>query len=406
VPDSWFIANKRSPKVLLLALSRLPVGSSAKSTVGVPTNALAMATRCFSPPDNCFGKCFILASRPTLDKALVALFWASSSPWISKGSMTLSRADNFGNKWNDWNTNPTLSPLIVARASSSKEVISCPHRETVPDVGKSSPARIASKVVLPEPDGPTIATVWPLSTLKVISLTMDNTPSGLLTFLVMFFAFMSGVFKMKCRLFSFIVLALFAAANDANAFDANNPRILIVGDSVSAGLGVEYQKTWPKLLEDKIKEEGYNYGVINASISGDTTSGGAERLPELLVEHQPAIVIIELGGNDGLRGFPITTIKNNLTIMIEQAQSRQADVLLAGMQLPPNYGPAYTESFAALFPELATKHNVELIPRIMQDVALDGSLMQNDGIHPNREGQQIIFQLVWQPLQSVLYKTN
>ena len=259
---------------------------------------------------------------------------------------------------------------------------------------------------MPEPDGPTIATVWPLSTLKVISLTMDNKPSGLLTFLVMFFAFMSGVFKMKCRLFSFIVLALFAAANDANAFDANNPRILIVGDSVSAGLGVEYQKTWPKLLEDKIKEEGYNYGVINASISGDTTSGGAERLPELLVEHQPAIVIIELGGNDGLRGFPITTIKNNLTIMIEQAQSRQADVLLAGMQLPPNYGPAYTESFAALFPELATKHNVELIPRIMQDVALDGSLMQNDGIHPNREGQQIIFQLVWQPLQSVLYKTN
>ena len=175
---------------------------------------------------------------------------------------------------------------------------------------------------------------------------------------------------------------------------------------MSAGLGVEYQKTWPKLLEDKIKEEGYNYGVINASISGDTTSGGAERLPELLVEHQPAIVIIELGGNDGLRGFPITTIKNNLTIMIEQAQSRQVDVLLAGMQLPPNYGPTYTESFAALFPELATNHNVELIPRIMQDVALDGSLMQNDGIHPNREGQQIIFQLVWQPLQSVLYKTN
>jgi len=259
---------------------------------------------------------------------------------------------------------------------------------------------------LPEPEGPTIATVWPLSTLKVISLTMDNTPSGLLTFLVMFFASMSGVFKMKCRLFSFIVLALFAAANDANASDANNPCILIVGDSLSAGLGIEYQKTWPKLLEDKIKEEGYNYGVVNASISGDTTSGGVERLPKLLVEHQPAVVIIELGGNDGLRGFPITTIKNNLTIMIEQAQNKQADVLLAGMQLPPNYGSTYTESFAALFLELATNHNVELIPRIMQGVALDGSLMQSDGIHPNTEGQQILLQLVWQPLQSVLYKTN
>jgi acyl-CoA thioesterase-1 len=144
------------------------------------------------------------------------------------------------------------------------------------------------------------------------------------------------------------------------------------------------------LLEDRLQAEGYGYQVVNASIAGDTSAGGLARLPRLLALHTPDIVVLELGGNDGLRGQPVSTLRDNLEKMILLSRDSGARMLLAGIQIPPNYGPAYTQSLAAVYPELAQRFEIPLIDFLLADVALNRDLMQPDRIHPNAAGQRVV----------------
>jgi len=182
---------------------------------------------------------------------------------------------------------------------------------------------------------------------------------------------------------------------------AQLPVILVLGDSLSAGFGIDVQQGWVNLLQKRLQREGYRYSIMNASISGDTTAGGLARLPRLMEMHQPAIVIVELGGNDGLRGLALTEVEKNLAAIIEIAQKHDARVLLLGMQLPPNYGPDYTGRFYTLYGELAQHYEVARVPFLLQDVA-DGEFMQADGIHPRVEAQMHILNNVWLYLKPLL----
>jgi acyl-CoA thioesterase-1 len=178
--------------------------------------------------------------------------------------------------------------------------------------------------------------------------------------------------------------------------------IVVVGDSLSSGYGIAAEQSWVAMLEDRLRSEGYGYQVVNASIAGDTSAGGLARLPRLLEAHDPELVVIELGGNDGLRGQPVATLRDNLTKMIELSKQSGAEVLLAGIQIPPNYGQAYTQSLAAVYPELAARFAAPLVEFILEDVALNRDLMQSDGIHPNAAGQKIVFANVWRVLGPLL----
>jgi acyl-CoA thioesterase-1 len=178
--------------------------------------------------------------------------------------------------------------------------------------------------------------------------------------------------------------------------------IVVVGDSISAAYGLSQARGWVALLGERLKRERLDYSVVNASISGDTTGGGLARIDKLL-EHKPAVVVLELGGNDGLRGQPVDTLRANLAKMIELSQQRGARVLLAGMQIPPNLGPAYTQAFAAVYPELSMRYHVAFVDFLLAGVALHPELMQGDGIHANAAGQKIVFANVWRVLPGVLH---
>ncbi|MAF83737.1 MAG: arylesterase [Gammaproteobacteria bacterium] len=184
--------------------------------------------------------------------------------------------------------------------------------------------------------------------------------------------------------------------------DSGNRTILIIGDSLSAGYGLAKGESWTTLLQNRLSAKGYVYQVVNASISGDTTGGGLRRLPRALQVNTPAIVLIELGGNDGLRGTPIGVIRKNLATMIELSQAVDAQVILAGMAMPPNYGQAYTDGFAGIYAELANKYEVALIKFFMKNVALTPALMQADQIHPNAEGQPYLLDNAWATLEELL----
>lgn len=173
------------------------------------------------------------------------------------------------------------------------------------------------------------------------------------------------------------------------------PVILIVGDSISAGFGVPVQQGWVALLERQLQQDVPQVQVVNASISGETTQGGLTRLPALLKQHQPDLTVIELGGNDGLRGTPIPVIRRNLERMIVLAQESGSDVMLLGMQIPPNYGPRYTETFQATFGELATRYRLPLVPFLLEGIATEPELMQSDGIHPTTAAQPRMTALVY-----------
>jgi acyl-CoA thioesterase-1 len=198
------------------------------------------------------------------------------------------------------------------------------------------------------------------------------------------------------------LISLFIFAQNVSA-DAR-PIILVLGDSLSAGYGVELEDTWIALLEARLEEKGYGYRVVNASISGDTTGNGLRRLPRSLDIHQPEILIIELGGNDGLRGLPVEIMRDNLAEMISMAAENNIQVVLAGMLIPPNYGDDYTNEFAAVFPSLAAEYDTPLIPFFMEGVALDSDKMQADGIHPNTDAQPILMETVWTTLEPELAK--
>jgi len=180
--------------------------------------------------------------------------------------------------------------------------------------------------------------------------------------------------------------------------------ILVLGDSLSAGYGVKVDATWVALLEQRLAKQGYGYRVVNASISGETTGGARSRLPRALELHQPAVVIIELGGNDGLRGLPLKQVRGNFEYLIETSQAAQAKVVLVGMRMPPNYGAEYANSFHALYGELAKKYDVPLVDFFLDGVALDDSLMQADGIHPNATAQPKLLDNLWPALSKVLTK--
>jgi acyl-CoA thioesterase-1 len=191
-----------------------------------------------------------------------------------------------------------------------------------------------------------------------------------------------------------------AAAPATNA----KPVILVVGDSLSAGYGVAVDATWVALLERRLANQGYGYRVVNASISGDTTGGALSRLPRALELHRPAIVILELGGNDGLRGLPLKQVRANFEVMLTRIRAAGAQPVLIGMRMPTNYGPAYADGFHALYGELAKKFSAPHLDFFLDKVALDPNLMQADGIHPTAQAQPILLDNIWPVLKPVLKK--
>ncbi len=179
-----------------------------------------------------------------------------------------------------------------------------------------------------------------------------------------------------------MALALFATLPARG----NAACVLVLGDSIGAALGVPQEQGWVSLLDGHLAD----CPVINASISGETTEGGKARLPLLLAEHRPRVVVIELGGNDGLRGFPPAAIRSNLARMITDAHEAGARVLLLGMRIPPNYGPRYTRDFHAIYHDLAAQNGTALVPFLLEGIATDPALMQTDGIHPSAAAQPLI----------------
>lgn len=175
-----------------------------------------------------------------------------------------------------------------------------------------------------------------------------------------------------------------------------------MGDSLSAAYGMPQQQGWVALLDQKLEKNGFNYEVINASISGETTHGGLTRLPGALDQYKPELVVLELGANDGLRGAPLALIERNLTRLIAQARSAGARVLLLEMRIPPNYGPRYSDGFTALFEKVAQMQDVPMVPFFMAPVVLQPELMQDDGLHPNEQAQPVLLDQLWQPLISLL----
>ena len=183
---------------------------------------------------------------------------------------------------------------------------------------------------------------------------------------------------------------------------ADGGSIVVLGDSLSAAYGMELSESWPSLLQQRLDQHGHAYQVFNSSITGETTQGGLTRLPRLLEQHRPKIVIVELGGNDGLRGLPLQVTRANLAAMIEQSLASGAQVLLAEMRIPPNYGRTYTEKFNGTYTELASQFGVVLLPFVLQDIALEPGMMQADGIHPTASAQPLILDQVWAALAPLL----
>ncbi|MGC8701752.1 MAG: arylesterase [Thiomonas sp.] len=188
----------------------------------------------------------------------------------------------------------------------------------------------------------------------------------------------------------------------AQASTAPKPTLLVVGDSLSAGYGLETGKGWVDLLRKRMEAKRPGWSVINASISGDTTAGGLVRLPALLARDKPRVVIIELGGNDALRGLSLQQTQDNLSRMVILCKQAGAGVLLVGMQIPPNYGPAYTARFAALFSEVTKAQRVALVPFLLSGVVTHPDWFQSDDIHPTAQAQPIMLDTVWPHLQPLI----
>ncbi|MBB4862380.1 acyl-CoA thioesterase-1 [Pseudomonas nitritireducens] len=178
--------------------------------------------------------------------------------------------------------------------------------------------------------------------------------------------------------------------------------LLVVGDSISAGLGLDTSQGWVSLLDKRLQEQGFDYRVVNASISGDTTAGGLARLPALLSEQKPKLVVIELGGNDGLRGMAPAQLQQNLNAMAQQSQQAGARVILLGMRLPPNYGQRYTDAFAKVYGSVASEQKIPLVPFFLEGVGGVPGMMQADGIHPAVGAQPRLLDNVWPTLKPLL----
>lgn len=194
-----------------------------------------------------------------------------------------------------------------------------------------------------------------------------------------------------------------AHAQTASPATGSQPHtLLVVGDSLSAEYGLARGTGWVPLLAKRMSEQYPNYQIVNASISGDTTSGGVARLPALLKRHQPAIVVLELGANDALRGLSLQLTEKNLLDMAQRSRQAGAQVLIVGMQIPPNYGRDYAQRFAALFPAVAKAEQAQLVPFLLEGMATQREMFQADGIHPNEQAQPALLNNVWAALQPML----
>ena len=193
-----------------------------------------------------------------------------------------------------------------------------------------------------------------------------------------------------------------AAPASADSRISSLPTILVYGDSLSAAYGIARERGWVNLLQRRLQNRGYHYAVFNASVSGETTSGGLTRMPATLRQQHPAIVLIELGANDGLRGLPVTEMQRNLSEMIEASQKIKAKVMLIGIRIPPNYGPRYTHEFTESFPMLAKRYTLPLSPFLLDGVAGNPELTQDDGLHPTAEAQERLLDNVWNMLEPML----
>jgi len=207
------------------------------------------------------------------------------------------------------------------------------------------------------------------------------------------------------RLILALMLCLIAAA-PLSALAAEPPIILIVGDSLSAGYGLMPGQGWVTLLQQRLKREGYGYRVVNASVTGETTDGGVQRLNRALTQHHPAVVVIELGGNDGLRGLPVSRVSANLELLITESRAAGAQVLLVAIRVPTNYGQRYTTSFQSIYADLATRYKIGLVPFLSDQVAVDLALFQPDGIHPNAQAQPLLLDNLWPQLSPLLRRNN
>ena len=210
------------------------------------------------------------------------------------------------------------------------------------------------------------------------------------------------------RFSKFILPAVFcmlmALNNSVSAENKTPATILVLGDSLSGAWGIDTNEGWVALLQQEISKQGFDYTVINASVSGDTSRTGLSRIDSALQEHKPVIVIVALGGNDGLRGLAFSEIESSLASIIERCQKDGARVLLSAVRLPPNYGPVYIEQFAGLYQGLSERYGIPLVPRMLDQVAENRDLMQEDGIHPKAEAQPQIMQNVWVGLEQMLEK--
>jgi acyl-CoA thioesterase-1 len=200
------------------------------------------------------------------------------------------------------------------------------------------------------------------------------------------------------RIFTLILLGLVSLY----AHSQKTSKLLILGDSLSASYNIPLESGWVALLKQRLQEQFPGLEVVNASISGETTGNALKRLPDLLSRHQPAIVVIELGGNDGLRGFQLKQIKANLERMIQLSQQQGAIVVLTGIYIPPNYGPGYAQVFNRTYQQLASKYQTEFVPFILEGVATNPDLMQADGIHPTAEAQPILLDNMWPSIKNAI----
>ena len=204
-------------------------------------------------------------------------------------------------------------------------------------------------------------------------------------------------FRLFVVLFSVFIQA--AVATTATAAEKSaQPTILVYGDSLSAAYSMPQAKGWVSLLQQRLQEKGYPHKVVNASVSGETTSGGLSRLGITLRQHQPDIVLLELGANDGLRGLPLAQMRSNLKTMIKTSQDAGAEVMLLGIMIPPNYGPKYTQEFSRSFGELANEYDLPLVKFLLEGVAGKPELTLDDGLHPSAAAQPRILDNVWQVL--------
>ena len=196
--------------------------------------------------------------------------------------------------------------------------------------------------------------------------------------------------------------ALLLLLLNVQAFAAEAPTVLVFGDSLSAGYGIEVDQSWATLLQARLEQQGYEHRVVNASISGDTTEGGAARIAQAIATFSPVLIILELGGNDGLRGIPPSRMRENLRTIIKTSTDSDAEVVLLGIRIPPNYGQRYIEEFDSVYRELAAELKVPWIEFFMEGVALNEELMQPDGIHPNAAAQPVLLDNAWPIIHTAL----